>query len=199
MKIIYLVGIKHAGKSKLGQFASVALNTSYRVAFADTDDLMMKNLHGKAIASVRDYYRDQGKASFMKLEYEVVQQYIHHLEHHQYDIVLIATGGGICDNEPLVSFMHDTGTLLYLSVEEAELFKRIMKNGIPPFIDQGDPESSFHDLYVRRNEQYRHISDYMVRLSDYQSVAENGQLLTQAILILLGRGTSCQEILLERL
>jgi len=199
VKIIYLVGIKHAGKSRLGQFASVALNTSFRVSFTDTDDLMLKSLHGKAFTSVREYYRDQGKESFMELEYEVVCQYVHHLEHHQYDLALIATGGGVCDNEQLLALMHDTGTILYLSVQESELFRRVMRNGIPPFLDQKDPERSFHDLYVHRDDRYMHISDYMLRLSDYQSVAENGQLLTQAILILLGRGTSCQEILLERL
>ncbi len=198
MKILYLVGLKHSGKSRLGRFASVALGTSFRVAYTDTDDLILKTLRGTGL-SVRDYYRQEGKDAFMQHEYEVVQHYVQEIKQQDHELAIISMGGGVCDNESLVLLMQETGLLLYLSVSEDVLFQRIMDGGVPPFLSEADPKGSFHDMYALRNERYRQISDYMVRLSDYQTVAENGQTLTHAILNLLGRGTSCQETVLERL
>jgi len=198
MNILYLVGLKHSGKSKLGRFASVALSTTYRVAYTDTDDLILKAIRGTGL-SMRDFYKNAGKEAFLEKEYESLRLYIEELMHHDYELVIISTGGGVCDNDPLISLMQETGALLYLDVSEHVLFDRIMKSGVPPFLSEANPRESFHDLYMTRSERYRQISDYMVRLSDYQTVAENGQSLTHAILNLLGRGTSCQETVLEKL
>ena len=198
MKILYLVGLKHSGKSRLGRFTSVALGTSFRVAYADTDDLILKTLRGTGL-SVREYYRQEGKGAFMLREHEVVQHYVEEIQHQDHELAIISMGGGVCDNESLVRLMQETGTLLYLSVSKEILFERIMEGGVPPFLSDEDPKGSFDDMYDSRNARYRQISDYMVRLSDYQTVAENGQTLTHAILNLLGRGTSCQETVLERL
>ena len=199
MNILYLVGIKHSGKSKLGHVASVALGTRYRTAFADIDELIMQSLKGSGVISVRQFYQSHGKEEFMRREYAALQEYVETLEHYRHDVLIISTGGGACDNEPLVSFMKQSGKLLYLYLPEQILFERILASGIPPFISQEDPKRSFHELFTYRNARYRQISDYMVQLSDYQSVAENGQRLTQAILNLLERGPICQETHLEQL
>jgi len=198
VKIIYLVGIKHSGKTKLGQFASVALATSYDTVYADSDELVLKTLRGTG-QTVREFYRDAGQEAFAEREFSSIRKFVLDLHSHPVELAIIATGGGACDNDPLVSFMQETGTLLYLSVSEEILFERILAGGLPPFVSASHPKPSFHELYSRRNERYRQISEYMVRLFDYQSVAENGQILTQAILNLMGRGTACQEIVLERL
>lgn len=196
MRIFYLVGIKHSGKSNLGSFATSVLQNRYSVNFVDTDDLVQASMPIAGM-SIRDFYRTEGEEAFRSLEYASLKSFLKSNKDDSHGILLIATGGGASDNTPLIEFMQASGTIIYLSVSEPILFERIMERGIPPFISSKDPEGSFHRLYTQRDGRYRQISNFMVRLYDYQSVQENGKLLANFIQELIGSEESCQEIPLE--
>lgn len=197
LHIIYLLGIKHSGKSSVGAYAAKVLGDASTNNFIDTDDLVISHMDGR-FQSIREFYRTEGAEAFKELEVVSLRSYLDSRDTSVPGLLIIATGGGACDNPPLVDLMRATGILLYLEVPEKTLFDRIMKNGIPPFLSADQPETSFHDLYVHRDGRYRQISDYMVRLSDWQSVPEQGKLLASFILEVIGGVNSCREIPLEQ-
>ena len=196
LSIIYLLGIKHSGKTSVGRYATHLLAKKCPMIFVDTDDRVLNNIPEENM-SIRDYYRTYGQSSFQALEVSSLSQYI--FQHSDVtQTVVISTGGGACDNLALVDLMKRTGTLLYLSVSEPVLFERIMRGGIPPFLSSTHPSGSFHELYTRRDGRYRQISDYVVSLSDCHSVQENAELLASFMKKLWGSERSCQEIPLEQ-
>lgn len=180
MKIIYLTGIKHSGKSQIGKCVSSLLNLHQTTIFIDTDDLILANI-SPTYASIREFYRLQGKESFMSLEYKVLETYLasNNTLKTTEDVLIIATGGGSCDNLKLIELMKRTGKIIYLQVEEDALFKRIVVDGIPPFLESNDPKVTFHKLFAERNAKYSNIADFMLQLSDSNSVKENSAVLAE--------------------
>jgi len=193
LAIVYLVGIKHSGKSSVGKEAVSLLNPTGSISFFDTDDLATSLMDARH-ASLRQFYREQGKEAFMDLEYRATAGLLAHLS----GTTVIATGGGACDNDPLVNLMRTSGTIVYLSVEEQVLFERIMAHGLPPFLDPADPRASFHALYLHRDALYRQISDCVVSLSDYRSILGNAQILADCLRKIVGSEEPCREIPLEQ-
>lgn len=189
MDITYLVGIKHSGKSSVGRAAAKLLG----IRFVDTDDLV-KHMLPDGIDSIRQLYRESGKERFMALELLSVSTYISSLVDSRY---LIATGGGVCDNDELLLLMRRTGKIIYLSVEEQVLYRRIVARGLPPFLDTDDPRTTFSLLFCERDARYRQISDYVLSLSDYRSVPENARILAECLRKLTGSEEPCREIPLE--
>jgi len=96
--------------------------------------------------------------------------------------VLVATGGGICDNRNAIRFMHREGKIVYLRQDESVLYERIEKSGIPPFLQGGDPRSNFHRLFEQRDSAYSEMADYVVQLIDLESIEHNAALLFDTIL-----------------
>ncbi len=192
LRIFHLVGIKHSGKSNVGSYAAGLLSKRIATSFIDSDDLVLRH-----VPSIREFYRERGPDAFKELEYASMESFLRH-EVPSEGILLIATGGGACDNGPLVELMQSTGTIVYLEVSMDVLFKRIMAKGLPPFLSEEDPSGSFERLHSRRDARYRQISDFVLRLSDYRSIAENGKMLADFILGLIGRGESCLETPLDQ-
>lgn len=178
MCVFYLTGIKHSGKSNLGKTASTLLPPSYRATFTDTDELMLSSL-GDTYDSIRSFYRREGKQAFMVSECKALSRYLCTVRQ---GLRIVATGGGACDNLPLVSLMQETGTILYLQVAEEVLYERILRGGIPPFLEAPDPKEAFHSLFIERDARYRQFADFVLSLSDSRSVLENARILASRIL-----------------
>ncbi len=189
--IIFLTGIKHSGKSNVGQFCADSLN----IPFIDVDNLIMSSLPQK-YNSIRSFYESEGKEQFMFLEQLCLKNFLNGIG--SQDRYIIALGGGACDNLPLIELMNKSGTILYLSIGENTLLDRIVKKGIPPFIDKKNVKASFHDLFLNRDEKYRQLSDFVVSLADLESIESNGKLLASFISQLLG-DTTWAETHLEHL
>ena len=177
-KIYFLTGIKHSGKSNVGKTAASLIARERNAVFVDTDDLIVQALPS-GYSGIRDFYRREGKDAFMDLEYRSLKKYLSSVKE---DLtIIIATGGGACDNTRMVSLMKESGTVLYLCLKEETLLRRIQKKGIPPFLDENDIENSFHTLFVSRDREYRHICDFVVPLEDLKSIEHNGQVLASFI------------------
>lgn len=196
---IILVGIKHSGKSTEGR----RLAEQYGVPLFDIDEVI-EQLTGK---TVRQLYIENGKNAFMQAEVSACQfvadayraleteptsktdctlvtDCAHKAEStleaeqtKETVSVIIATGGGICDNIPALDVLRQFGRFRYIEINEEDAFARIAKKstelGWPAFICGGKPASidearaEFHKFYVRRTEQYRAMADETVRLDIY--------------------------------
>ncbi|MDD3902173.1 MAG: shikimate kinase [Sphaerochaeta sp.] len=168
---LFFCGIKHCGKSTLGRLVAQKMGTFC----VDNDDLILADLHG--YPSIRAMYKKEGKASFMEKETETLKRY---LENNNQKCI-VSLGGGACDNLPLISLIKRYGKVVYLQVDEKVLLKRILVDGIPPFLDSQDVEGSFAALYADRHERYRKLSDIMVKLPDYPDIKDTATFLFSSL------------------
>ncbi|TVR02733.1 MAG: shikimate kinase [Spirochaetaceae bacterium] len=174
---IYLMGVKHSGKSTLGELLAERLDR----AFLDLDttimDLYARDSFGPP-ASVREIYEQLGPAGFQELEAEAAAVIAHPATLRTPDVV--ALGGGTIDNKPAMQRLADTGIFLYLLQNEEVLFRRIVRRGIPPFLQGDDPRAAFAELFRRRDAAYRARADQIVDIQTLDPTA-SVELLVQTI------------------
>ncbi|MFW5801291.1 MAG: shikimate kinase [Spirochaeta sp.] len=168
---IILLGMKHVGKTTLGQqFAS-----RHQLSWIDMDEVIVDMARGSyhiEARSARDVYLTQGKEGFQEIETAAAKYLRVYCSRNQ----IIATGGGIADNPGAMLELTNTGIQIYLREHEDILFPRIMARGLPPFLDPKDPRASFAELYRSRDAVYRAAADICVEL--------NGAGITEALSML---------------
>ena len=162
--MIILCGIKHCGKSTIGDTLSELL----KIPFVDVDT-EIENITGK---SCRELYLQDGKEAFMKAEAQACENIC---KNQNLENAIIATGGGICDNELAIKFLtsSDKSKLYYIDVEEDIAFERICHNkektgSWPGWIskdiydDLGKIKEVFHNFYTERTKKYKGLCSRVV-------------------------------------
>ncbi|MCF7933847.1 MAG: hypothetical protein K9L73_03565 [Spirochaetia bacterium] len=178
----YILGIKHCGKSTIGRRAAELCG----FRFYDLDALMLSFCRHSPFSgmSIREIYRSIGKKRFMLLELITFRQFLDRYEsitRGRVMPVVLALGGGVCENTSLISLLQHTGSLIYLRAPEYTLYTRIRKGGIPPFLDPQQPKESFHELYEYRDACYRACCDTIMPLGDLIGIEEASVLLQQTM------------------
>lgn len=184
-KNIFLMGIKHCGKSTQARL----LSKFYSCPAFDTDDLIFE-MTGK---SPREIYNEFGKDSFLEAETNACIFLQKKLEGR---FSVIATGGGICNNSNAIEIIKNNGILIFLDSEEEIAIQRILKEieinqdgtleNVPAYIAKEQPKNLddvrkiFHDFYVNRTELYNSICDVKISIGN-ASKAENTKKLIDAI------------------
>ena len=178
---LVLTGIKHCGKSTQGRL----LAKKFNLDFYDTDDLILKN-SGK---SAREIFLSQGRAAFMQAEKEAVERL-------PKKVCVVATGGGICENEAAVKILKDYGTIIYLEVDEKTAADRIVREAVfsedkdgkpfianlPAYIASDNPQnesqirSLFHEFFIARTQKYRNIANLTVAIKNDTKEANLSQI-----------------------
>lgn len=184
---IILCGIKHCGKSTQGKKIAEALGLD----FYDTDDLILEQRGMDA----RAIYKSQGKDAFMAAELracEFLRDKLSGGKAQDASAVssaakraVIATGGGICQNEPAIAILKKFGTIVYLEVPEITAAGRIVREArflpdgtiqnLPAYIanknpaDQKEVRAIFHDFYEERTKKYRSLADITVQAQGSRS------------------------------
>ena len=172
--MIILFGIKHCGKSTIGKKLSLTLGE----VFIDVDTVI-ENIAGK---SCRDLYRQDGKEAFMKAEAEACKEIA---ENPLYKNAVVATGGGICDNQEALDFLTtgkvgQEAKLFYVDIEEDIAFKRIQHNmkktgswpaWIPKDVydDLEAIKGLFHNFYIERTKKYKSLCSVIVPVENGDS------------------------------
>lgn len=194
---IILCGIKHCGKSTQGKRIASALGLD----FYDTDDLIFEQTGMDA----RAIYKSQGKDAFMAAELKACE-YLQELLSAPNEAsqgqnaaaaksAVIATGGGICQNEPAIAILKKLGTIVYLEVPEITAAGRIVREArflpdgtlqnLPAYIanknpaDQKEVRAIFHDFYTERTKKYRSLADASVQAQGSRS--ENTKKILSAL------------------
>ncbi|MFW6288793.1 MAG: shikimate kinase, partial [Spirochaetota bacterium] len=155
VKQIYLIGMKHTGKSQHGMALAEALGWD----FLDTDTLIQEldSTETGMRRTVRDIYREDGPGRFQQLEAAACR-----LAAERGDSLVIATGGGVCDNPVALASIAE-GLLVHLVDSLESLSRRIFSRGIPAFLrtdDEATGRKRFRELYARRIASYDDIAAF---------------------------------------
>ena len=156
---IYLIGLKHTGKSSIAP----ALAARFGLPCLDTDAIVQEldRAADGSLRTVRDIYREDGSERFRQLERAACR-----LTADRTDAPVVATGGGVCDNPGALDAISG-GLLIHLVDTYETLVERVLRRGIPAFLDTDDvrvARERFRELYDRRIAQYERIADITVRL-----------------------------------
>ena len=184
---IILLGIKHCGKSTLGNL----LSKQFHCPFFDTDDVITE-MTG---LSPRQIYQEQGPQAFMEAESKACNYLVRYLSALGEKEYVIATGGGICNNKEALKALESLGFFIFLEVPEAVAANRIiqeiewedgvMKN-LPAYIQKENPSTTeevakiFSGFYKQRTALYRELAQISCNLTG-ESPEENAQLIQQAL------------------
>ena len=215
---IILCGIKHCGKSTLGKMLAAALGLD----FYDTDDLISEQTGMDARAIYKSQGKDAFMAAELKA-CEYLQELLsapnetsqaqnaaafgqqkkrgasdnssQAKEAAAAKSAVIATGGGICQNEPAIAILKKLGTIVYLEVPEITAAGRIVREArflpdgtiqnLPAYIanknpaDQKEVRAIFHDFYMERTKKYRSLADITVQAQGSRS--ENTKKILSAL------------------
>ena len=154
-RAVALTGFKGSGKSRIGKMLAKKLEMDY----LDIDSIIVK-AHSRGSGerqTVRAIYRKYGADYFQKLELKAIRQAA------KKSSVVLSLGGGTPLNGGFRKSIFKKGTrFVHLSVKPAELYKRILKKGLPPFFDKKSPRKSFTDLLAKRRPVYEKLADFTV-------------------------------------
>ena len=184
-KSYVILGIKHSGKTTQSKFLAEHLGCPV----IDIDEVMQKNTG----LSPRKIYEDEGPCAFMNVEETVCEKVA---KMYKDQLVVVSTGGGICDNAPALHHLRALGTFVFIEVPEEIACERILKKaeqlsdgtwkGLPAYINNLKPKNEnavreiFGQFYKERTEVYKSIADITVAMKD-GSKDDNFKLLKQAL------------------
>ena len=182
MKSIILMGIKHCGKSTQGKLIAKQFSCS----FFDTDDIITE----RTGRTPRDIYSQSGKDAFLEAEADACD----FLAQNATTPCVIATGGGICNNQAALDLLKQLGLFVFLNVDETTACDRIIKeiriaeNGaienLPAYIAKEHPNSiddvrkSFHSFYMARQKIYHDICDVQVDMKTAAKIENMNEIIS---------------------
>jgi len=157
---VILIGMKHCGKSTLG----AALAARWTCPFYDVDR-MIEDYHTTEtgqLLSVREVFSAGGEAHFHRLEAKAITDLYLRLDDNTPSVV--AVGGRTALNAKVDRLIETLGFVVYLEVSPEEMFARVKRNGLPPFLDESDPEKHFAQIFEERAPHYRRLARLTVNL-----------------------------------
>ena len=157
---VILIGMKHCGKSTLG----AALAARWVCPFHDVDR-MIEDYHTAEtgqLLSVREIFSAEGEAHFHRLEAKAITDLYLRLDDKTPSVV--AVGGRTALNTKVDLLIQTMGVVVFLEVSPEEMFARVLRGGLPSFIDENDPEKHFTELYKERAPHYRRLARLTVNL-----------------------------------
>jgi shikimate kinase len=166
--LLVLMGMKNCGKTTVGRLIS----TKLQVPFQDLDEAVESIFQEQKsyFLSVREIYRNFGKEYFQNLETLALEQICSSPSppsnpvgtrgaESAFPSLVLALGGGTIENPSALAVLDTKGFFVYLEEEEPILLQRILRGGIPSFLNEQDPEGDFHQLFLRRTALYRDRAD----------------------------------------
>lgn len=168
---LFLVGLKHVGKSTLARITARTLGMST----LDLDDLIV-SINGR-YRDARSIYRHCGKERFMLYETQAMEQAL--TRSHE-EAFVVSTGGGIADNPAALGLLRSSQIpVLYLHEKPLVLYERAIAGGIPAFLDPERPREHFLELAESRDHIYRALADATVVLDGLHVEEAADQLIEE--------------------
>ncbi|MDD5728283.1 MAG: shikimate kinase [Victivallales bacterium] len=175
---IVICGMKHCGKSTHGEFVARRL----ACPFIDTDRLLEQEYFRRERnpLNFREIYNLHGEEYFRRLEADVIHELIASAAAVDGKQV-IALGGGVPVNPFLGGELKKLGFFVFLQNEPEVLFRRILKKGLPDFLQGADPYAKFLELCRERGRRYTELADLTIRLDEDLPVKAAGSKISAMI------------------
>ena len=161
-----LLGLSHAGKTTVGKLLAARLHG----LFFDTDSILTR----RTGCTPRQLCRNHGLAALHTAEAAALHECTgfnarnatFSQTNREAQPVIIATGGGICDNQQAAVALAALPQRIFLYAEEAALFSRLTQDalatgfypaflGFLPVAQQAEAAERFAALYAHRTARYR--------------------------------------------
>ena len=184
-KSIVLMGCKHCGKTTQGKLLAQKLG----VDFVDTDDEIGR-IRG---IDFRTLYKTKGVTEFVLAEEEACCKIMEESQGRQ---LVIATGGGICDNPPALQALRACDKFIFLRLDIKYSVSRIMEKieetetgsftNVPAYVLSENPtslkqiEEILTKKFTERYQQYQSIADIIIDIKN-APIEENFQTLLGAL------------------
>lgn len=175
---VVLIGMKHCGKSTVGKY----LAGRWAEEFIDTDQQIEADFEASVGMrfSVREIFRNHGEAYFADLERRVVKDIARRMQTASANMV-VAMGGPTVMRRDLQPLIRSMGMIVHLMCDPAESLRRVLAGGLPPFLDENDPEGSYMELYRQRMPVYHDMADLTVTLDGLTSEQAGRAVLMQLV------------------
>lgn len=195
-KSLVLLGFKHCGKSTIGK----ALANLLQAKFVDIDTVI-EDLSG---FSCRKLYREKGAEVFKDYEAKASKSIVEDDINGKFPQgLVIATGGGICENSEAVAILKERYIFVYLKISEEIALERILSeaktsseqkcgyelSSLPAWLSREMPTSQemlktlFHNYYEKRCNSYAQMADISVFVGE-NSPLENAEKIKKAASLL---------------
>ena len=110
--------------------------------------------------TVRELYKDLGADGFKKQEMESLK---HFLLVNKNKSFVLSLGGGTIENPGALELLK-TGNVnsFFLDADSEALYERIIRGGLPPFLEGDDPQKNFDDMYTKRSNMYQIWAEHLI-------------------------------------
>ena len=149
---IFLIGPMGSGKSTIGKVLSERLEYD----FYDTDKLVEKVVGKK----IKEIFEQNGEQYFRLKESEELDKT------RKLKNAVIATGGGIIENEKNRLFLKEEKKVIFLDSSIERQYDRTKESQKRPLLNNGDSMKILKDLYRKRLSFYQEVSKLKISMDN---------------------------------
>ncbi len=149
---IFLIGPMGSGKSTIGKVLSERLEYD----FYDTDKLVEKVVGKK----IKEIFEQNGEQYFRLKESEELDKT------RKLKNAVIATGGGIIENEKNRLFLKEEKKVIFLDSSIERQYDRTKKSQKRPLLNNGDSMKILKNLYQKRLSFYQEVSKLKISMDN---------------------------------
>jgi shikimate kinase len=153
-----------AGKSTIGR----QLARELKLDFIDTD----REIEERSGAGIDWIFDVEGEAGFRRRETRIIAEVT------QCRDIVMATGGGVVEDNNNRQLLSARGTVVYLYATVEQQLERTARDKNRPLLKQGDPQRVLQELFARRHSLYQEIADIEIAAG-----ARNPRLLLADIIL----------------
>ena len=164
MKNIVLIGMRAAGKTKIGKKLAQKLNKK----FVDLDNEIEKSTQKKIFEIVNE----KGWKEFRKIEQNICAKFSKQKN------LVISTGGGIVEDNDNINNLKKNGFLVFLQIPLEILKKRLTKKNQRPSLTGKNLADEIDEIWEKRKNKFLTSADLIFSCNHF---SENSEKDTEKI------------------
>lgn len=163
---IILCGLPGTGKSTAGKLLAKKMNKEY----VETDRLL-ESFYERSVGeklTCREIFQKLGEKAFRELEKQILLSF-------NGSSAILDIGGGTLTHAENAQIIQRLGQVIYLKDEREAIFERLMKKGLPAYLNPDAPYDSFIQLAETREPIYARSAQatiYCAQLNPEQIAAQ---------------------------